>query len=370
MLLSISCFDRRKAKPLPVYNRWYWLDWSELAPDLVAEIASILAEPKGKSHSPTGFDSSVVTMTYGGQSLDGRLLAYRKLFREVPDNDVQAFLQCDGRIDRAFRQISFGGDYFEDETGTSITRHEMLKHVTGQEQPIIVGDPKSVLALGPAAPKDTTTWNSEKANRLAQFLDVVQRIRSSTWLQSSPSISYIARSSVPPEVLTATVAADDQTMAILAYFRQLHAGDALLTKSVDAYLEHCGDARKAWWVAERRQAFVAMIDLPPAPWITDGVTRREIVAMFMYGAGLLHSESKHGHDVALRAFVAKHGQHKAVFIFNSCLLDFFRVAVQLYYVVRQDFHHWVGAMGLVGPTRISIQDLFASYSGDNGGGDS
>ena len=227
-----------------------------------------------------------------------------------------------------------------------------------------------MLALGPAAQKDTATWNSETANRLAQFLDVVPRIRSSTWLQSLPSISYVARSSVPPEVLAATVAADDETMAVLAYFRQLHAGDALFTKSVDAYLEHCGDGRKAWWVDERRQAFVAMIDSPPAPWITDGATRREIVAMFMYGGGLLHSDSKHGDEVALQAFVAKHGQHKAVFIFNSCLLDFLRIAVHLYHVVRQDFHHWVAEMGLVGPTRISIQDLFASYSGDDGGGDS
>jgi hypothetical protein len=370
IVLSVPCFDRRRAKPFPVDTRSYWLDWSELSPEVVAEIAGILAGPEGKSHSPSGFDSSVVTMSYGGRSVDSRLHKYRKLFREVPDNDLEAVLLCDGRMDRAFRQISFGGDYFEDETGAPITRYEMIKHVSGDEQPIIVGDPKSVLVLGPAAPRNERNWTSEKANRLAQFLDVVHRIRSSAWLQSPPSISYVAHSSVPPEVLAASIAPDDQTMAILAYFRQLHAGDALLTKSVDAYLEHCGDARKAWWVDERRKAFVAMIDARPTPWITDGVTRREIVAMFMYGAGLLHSESKHGHDVALGAFVARHGQQKAVFIFNSCLLDFFRVAVQVYYVIRQDFHHWVGEIGLTGPTRVSIKDLFASYSGDTRSGDS
>ncbi len=92
VLWPVSCFDRRNDKPLPVYNRWYWLDWSELAPDVAAEIAGILLEGKAKSHSPVGFDSSVVTMSYRARTSDSRMLRYRKLFRDVPNNDVQAFL--------------------------------------------------------------------------------------------------------------------------------------------------------------------------------------------------------------------------------------------------------------------------------------
>ena len=48
MLLSIPCFDRRRAKPFPVSSSWYWLDWTELHPELVAEIAGACSQsPKG-----------------------------------------------------------------------------------------------------------------------------------------------------------------------------------------------------------------------------------------------------------------------------------------------------------------------------------
>ena len=39
------------------------------------------------------------------------------------------------------RFVGVGGDYFEDETGREITEYEMIQFVSGQEYPVIAGDP-------------------------------------------------------------------------------------------------------------------------------------------------------------------------------------------------------------------------------------
>ena len=68
--------------------------------------------------------------------------------------------------------------------------------------------------------------------------------------------------------------------------------------------------------------------------------------MFMYGAGLLHSSSHHGDDAALDSFISHHGKHAAVMIFNSCLMDFLRVAATIHPVLHQDYTYWVNEDGL------------------------
>lgn len=360
----ISCFDRSRENPLPVYNRWYWLDWSTLSPEQVIEVLTILQlQDRGpeRRHSPEGFDDAVVTMSIQSRASDTRLLEYRQLFAEIPDNDIAAFMEHENRRDRGFRTVRIGTEYFEDDTGTPITHYEMTQHVTGQEFPIIAGDSQSILRLGPASPVNASDWDSEKANTLAQFLDVVQRIAASQWIKSPVSMTSRSRSSGVKELLEATFPSDENTMSVLAYFRQLHAGDQLLLRSVDIYLAHCADDRKCWWINERKQSFETLVDSPPVPYDTDGKTRRQIIRMFMYGAGLLHSGSQHGDDNALNALIAKHGQHKAVIIFHSSLLDVFSIAVDVYHVVRQEFHYWINDSGLDSPTRFQISELFASY---------
>lgn len=83
--------------------------------------------------------------------------------------------------------------------------------------------------------------------------------------------------------------------------------------------------------------------------------------MFMYGAGMLHSSSNHGDDQLLQAFIRQHGQHEAVMIFNSCLMDFYRVAATIHPVIRQDYDHWLAVDGLAPPERIDIPNLFQGF---------
>jgi hypothetical protein len=363
VLWPISCFDRRRKNPFPVYNRWYWLDWNQLTVEQRKEIAAIIeARTKRKSpHGPKGLDETVVTETFRSLSDDVQMLKYRRLFTEIPDSDFEEFLNHSERQNRGFYTVSVP-EYFEDETGSPISKHEMIQYVSGQPFPIILGDPGSILRLGPVAPVNGRDWTIEKSNTIAQFLDIVERIRASDWYRAPCSISWLSCQTEGTRLLEAKFPNDQDTMSVLAYFRQLHAGDRLLVKACDAYMAHVGDARKYWWVNEERQAFESLVDSPPVPYNTGGKSRRQIIRMFMYGAGLLHSSSNHGEDMALASFISQHGKDKAVMIFNGCLTDFFRVAATIYPVIHQDYHHWVKNEGFAPASRPAIPDLFRGFT--------
>ncbi|TWT52350.1 hypothetical protein KOR42_30360 [Thalassoglobus neptunius] len=193
LLWPISCFDRRRENPLPVYNRWYWLDWTKLTPEQTSDILAIIdAKLSMKSqHEPVGFEETVITKSVGAPNYDNRMLKYRNLFTEVPDNNVEAFFNDPVRHDRGFQTVSVTTEYYEDEKGTPVSNYEMIQHVSGQEFPIIVGDPESVMKLGPVSAVNTTEWSLEKANTIAQFLDVVQRIQASDWYRSPRFITSL-----------------------------------------------------------------------------------------------------------------------------------------------------------------------------------
>lgn len=360
----MCCFDRRRENPLPVYNRWYWLDWTKLTEHQTAEILKIIdAKTAAESpHKPVGFDETVITVSVGTPNYDSHMLSYRHLFTEVADNDVEAFLKNPSRTYRGFQTVSLAAEYFEDETGTRISDYEMIQHVSGQEFPIIVGNPKSILKLGPISAVNAADWSTEKANTIAHFLDVIERIHASGWYRSPQFITSLSRKVDGTKLLEARFPDDVDTIAVLAYFRQLHAGDRLVEKACDAYIAHAGDARTQWWVNERKRSFALLVDSPPAPYDTKAQTRRQIVRMFMYGGGLLHSSSDHGDDAALKAFISDHGKHKSVIIFHSCLMDFFRVAATIYPVLRQDYTHWINADGLSAASRVEIPNLFEGFT--------
>lgn len=364
LLWPISCFDRRRENPLPVYNRWYWLDWDHLTPEQTKDILSIVQAKMNREspHKPVGFDETVITMSVGASNTDAHMLKYRQLFAEVPDNNVEAFFNDPLRHQRNFQTVSVATEYFEDETGTPVSNYEMMQHVSGQEFPIIVGNAESVLRLGPVSAVNTNDWSIDKANTIAQFLDVVERIHVSDWYRSPRFITSLTHKTEESQLLEAGFPDDEDTMSVLAYFRQLHAADKLVTKACEAYIAHAGDGRKQWWVNERKDSFESLIDSPPMPYNTNGRTRRHIIQMFMYGAGLLHSSSNHGDDAALDAFISQHGKYESVMIFNSCLMDFFRVAATIHPVIHQDFHHWVNTDGLAAAARVTIQNLFQGFT--------
>ena len=361
----IACFDKRKENPFPVSVRKYVLDWSQLSLEEVDVVLGIVNGTKKSKHSPEGFDTAVITLMRSQSGPDWRMLKFRRHFTEVTDEE----LVRQAKDAKSFKPVDLNAEYFEDENEQPITEYQMIQHVSKQEFPIIVGDPKSVMQLGPVPPRATEDWNGAKSGIIAHFLDVVRHICSSAWYRSPQSITYLSPSKGPKgkssltglKLLEALFPNEEETTSVLAYFRQLHAGDKLLANAADIYVEHCSDGRKTWWVDERKQSFEGLVDAEPTPFQV-GATRREIIRMFMYGAGLLHATSHYGDDKKLAQLIESQGRHNAVTIFNHCLLDLLAVAVQIFHVVRQDYEFWIAEHSLERPSRDDIGTLFENKS--------
>ena len=215
------------------------------------------------SHSAVGLEESVITMSMGPRPSRDWVLKFRHLFVEVPDNDLGAFFNHPDRQPFGLDQVSPSSEYFEDENGKPISIYEMIGHSRGEEFPIIIGDPKSVLRLGPIAPREVVSWTVDKANAMGQFLDVVTRIHASAWFREPHSLTTVSTKDQGSELLEAIFPNDAATMSILAYFRQLHGGDKLLLKACDAYLATSATAAstggltngkkrlRTWWIPLR-----------------------------------------------------------------------------------------------------------------------
>ena len=366
VLWSVPCFDKRKEKPFPVYNRSFVLDWESLTEHQIEDVLTILGASQQGKHSPDGLSSSVMSLQRSPRQADNRMLEFRQKFVELADGELGDRMQSA----TAFTTVNLNREYFEDENGNEITHYEMIQHVSGQSEPIIVGDPDSILRLALSNPQNIDDWDESSANTIAQFLDVVRRICNSNWYRTPHQLTFQVErggdstkfpTTQDSELLEAVFPNDSETMSILAYFRQLHTGDRLHQRACDAYINTCGDGRKIWWMTERRDSFNRMIDEPPRPFNVTN-TRREIIRMFMYGAGLLHANSSHGDDQRLADLIESNGKHRAVTIFNHCLHDFLTIAIPTYHVIKHEYDNWITTHGLMKPTRVEIPTLFEGFS--------
>ncbi|PHQ34366.1 hypothetical protein [Rhodopirellula bahusiensis] len=366
LLWSVPCFDRLQDNPFPVYNRTFKLDWSELSEEATREILEILDAEKPMRPSPSGFDTAVISFERSKREPDNRMLKYRKHFKEVDERQLEESFNNDLETIRRFTFVNLNREYFETEDGEEITHYDMIRHVSGQDKPVIVGDVECMRRIGVIPAKNDCGWSSKKANTVAQFLDVVVRIANSRWNSSGHSITFeIPRdgdsskypSSESRKLLAAAFPDDEETMSVLSYFRQLHAGDNLLVRACQCYTETVSDERKAFWVNERRSTFEKIVDSPPRPFNTIH-NRRKILQMFMYGGGLLHADSRHGDEKKLNEFLEANGPTHSIAIFNSCLHDFLRIAASVHNVIKPDFYHWINEQGLDRPTRTNIREMF------------
>lgn len=183
---SIPCFDKRKEKPLPAYNRLFVLDWSLLSQDQMDEVLSILQPNDRKSRVPSSLDATVVSMHCTSERSDDRMLAYRKYFTESQNSQASE----PSLIPYSVTFVNLNREYFEDESGNEISRYSMIQHVTGQSEPILLGDAGSMLRLSLSCPVNVEEWSESSANTIAQFLNVVERICCSRWYKRPPVYTF------------------------------------------------------------------------------------------------------------------------------------------------------------------------------------
>jgi len=266
--------------------------------------------------------------------------------------------------DRDVLWVGLPDNYYENECGEPITLCELISLRHGVDNPIIVGDPKSIVRLGCCKPRDLPEWNKDTANLISQFLDITGLICMSDWYCTPCALTNRVSRSGVKELLDARHPNHSAVMSVLPFFRQLHASDKLFSTVTDRYMKHCSDGRKCDWISERKATFSHLVDSPPSNPVANVVeTRRQIIGMFMYGAGLLHSSSDHGQDAALAKFVKDHDHYQAVIVLHACLMDLLRVVMTARPVIQQDFEYWIGKCGMERPTRFAIRELFAGYSG-------
>ena len=359
---TISCFDKRRREPLPVYNRHFVLEWRRLDKRQIADVVSIVNGTGHEDPAPSSLHASVISIRRYVSRPDNRMLQYRQYFVEAQGLDW-------ARGDHV--PVDLGRDYFEDENGAEITEYEMYQYVTGKKQPVIVGNPESIITLGTSPPRNCERWTESSSNTIAQFLDVVRGICESNWYLQSQSLTFEipsrdSRTLPDPgnsRMLEAVFPTDGETLSVLAYFRQLHAGDKLLSHACKSYINACSDPRKVLWIDERMRSFARLVDSPPTMFSVSH-TRREIIRMFMYGAGLLHATSKHGDDKKLHELIGSQGKERAVTVFNHCLHDILSPAIDVYRVIKTDFKHWIAKCGLTPPTRMDIPELFNGFTPD------
>lgn len=365
--MIISCFDRTKENPLPVYNKYYWLDWSKLSAEESRVMIAHACPPKKdtpEEYNLTDTNESIATMSVGSQPDYSFIRQYRHLFSPVPDNNIEKLFATNNNEHRNFTTIPMGTNYFETELGEPITRYEMIKHVSESEEPIILGLVESVLALGVSKPKDITSINENNVNTISQFLEVIELIYNSPWNNSSKSISTISGLPKPSKLVDAKFPDFNATNSVLPLFRQLHASDKLLENTVSIYIDHCSDDRKVLWIKDRLDNFNHILSSTPIfPNLSGICSIKEVMQMFMYGARTLHSHSnpKYNEEEKLNDFIKNHGKEQATFIFNTCLQEIYNISAQIYHPIEQDFSYWIKNDLIVQPTRAGIADLFTDF---------
>ncbi|MEX2168460.1 MAG: hypothetical protein WD851_04070 [Pirellulales bacterium] len=287
---------------------------------------------------------------------------FREYFDEIPEDEYASEIQK--RCDKTgFTSLPFDPDYVEDETGTPTTHAAIIESVHGVKNPIIFGDRHSVLVRELRAASHVDNWSVEKANICAQFLEVVEHIARSAWFRTPPKCTYIGTKSNSSALVEMEVPNVEKTMAILAFVRQIfaeHRQDGLFEAMCVIFAEHCGDSGKALWMSECLSAFTRDLESESGFFGLGGRKCREILNMFLYGAGLMHAKP-HSHfreDGNLAEAIDEHGRERVVAAFHFALHSVMRVPFNAYPVIRQEFLHWTRTCGMAAPNRVELVELF------------
>jgi hypothetical protein len=356
----IGCFDRSKENPLPVTNKAYVLDWAAVPPNELPLLLEIV-QPLIPRDLRNG-EVEAWTFSHSLRRKDSRIREYRRYFRQSDAADVDGTRQpavCVG--------VPYDPDYFEDEVGSPLTLYEALQYMSGGHLPIIMADPDSVLRLGPVKPRNCEHWSTENADTIAHFLEVVRQICRSRWYCLPQLLSHAAEASGAHRLKRAQFPDDESTMSILALIRQFSsnsAKDNLFLRSCNVYLRHCCSPGKQLWFKDCRKTFKSLLDSPP-PGSSLKESVQDLIKIFLYGAGLMHSRSDDGDETKLADLIVKYGRADVVMAFHTAMKSVAQVPATVYPVLKQDFDFWLGECGLVEPKRLTITELLASFDSEN-----
>jgi hypothetical protein len=267
-------------------------------------------------------------------------------------------------MEDAARYRLFGvTDYFEDEGGTPLDEIGLAQIMSGQEYPIMPGNVRSVLRLGPTGIVRKELWTTEAANTLAHFYQLVEIIGNSEWLRSGLSISTPAGGG-PLTWINAFECPDlSRVYAVLLPIRQLYSEDNAFNHACNVYLKHAEDRRKLAWVKEEKRAFDGMLKSNGwGPHRIDAYTVQDLLNLVMYGAGLVHyAKSDQQTQQNFKDVLARHPREWVVWNFIWYCRQVYDYAARVYFVLRQDHEHWTANEGCSSPDLVFMRRLFESH---------
>lgn len=252
-------------------------------------------------------------------------------------------------------------DYFEDEAGNPLDEIGLAQILSGQDYPILPHHVGSVLRLGPTGICRKELWTIESANALAHFFQLVEVIGTSEWLKSKLSISTPSTFEAPPWINSFECPDLGQIYSILLPIRQLYAADDAFNHACKVYMRHVTEDRKRCWIEQIKKEFNSYLESVPHPFALENYTVRQVLDLVMYGAGMVHyAKSKPETRHHFKEAVTRHRREMVVFVFISYCQEVYQYAANAYFVLLQDYKHWLESEGCQAPDLVFLKRLFSS----------
>ena len=182
---------------------------------------------------------------------------------------------------------------------------------------------------------------------------MVGLIYRSSWVRKKSSTTISRGSVVQCDFPTV-----ENMCAVLTLFRQLYARDALMENACNVYKKHCNNDTKKQWINVCIDKFKQSRDSEQGFLSLKGCTVKDLLEVFLYGTGLVHSASKTNRNNRnkLSDLVKEYGREKVIMAVNNSFWTVLKYAGDIFDVVNQDYRHWTEQ------ERCAKSDMFDIYS--------
>jgi len=359
-------YDRTAQERFPLKRRWLRFNYDRATEEEAAQVLRLVCEREQRLEAPPpdlepGQASVTVELSGGGSFTSPEILRYRHLFDTVP-NEESLCAEAEGAP--RIHMVGLAPEsYFEDENERSISLTQIFdceaqKKGERTSVAVVLGQPESILRLGPAKPIRCELWTHDDADLLGRFLATHDYLARSRWIGSrctvSPSTAGVRKAILPlPE----------DCMSVILPFRQLYSSgtaDDLFNRCCAIHNRHCPkEGPWLWWVGEYKSRFNALLNqVPHIPFVKTSLSSRRYLDTFAYGAGIVHASSKSSIPATdLQELLGANARELVVMGYNFILRTLLGHVSMAACVIRQNVHHWTEDLGWQTPTRLSPEQL-------------
>lgn len=330
---KIQTFDRQRKE---FSDRFYILDWDKTSKYGRNRIIEILGISKAtQENNIRGIGIQSFTWSIGVSKPDDRMLEFRHLFVERTIADFEK----SGDKTTVFCGVNLNRDYYEDETCREISLQEIIRIKHGDNA--ILFDAQTIASIGPTEIRNKESWTVDKANTVFNFIQVIKLIWNSNWARKRISLTEHFSDNIQVKI-THDFPTVESMCAVLTLFRQLYAKDSLMEKTCRIYNEHSSNHTKIMWVENRLKVFKQSLGDAPMFINIQGITIRELLQVFLYATGLIHSVGKDNHAKRNKfsELVRQNGQEKITMAVSDSFWTVLRYSIDIFHVVKQDYEYW------------------------------